>query len=259
MSNEGGGGPIDLSIIIPAYKEADLIGPTLERLAAFLAERPNYGNVEILVLSDGDHTSGKAAEAYVHKFKHLRAIYPGERLGKGGAVRRGMLEAKGKYRLFMDADLATPLRHLDEVHELIQKDAKVIIAVRNLFKIHKSLSRKVVSKGANIMVQMVLLPGIKDSQCGFKAFEAEAAEAIFRRQTMTSWSFDVEILAIARYLKYKIRTIQAPDWKDPKSETGGLAGESVIKVAIKQVLDPIKVRLNLILGRYKHPTYTHTF
>lgn len=250
---------INLSIIIPAYKEADMIGPSLERLSTFLAERPNFGNVEVIVLSDGDESSGKAAEAHAHSFKHLRAIYPDGRLGKGGAVRRGMLEAKGKYRLFMDADLATPLRHLDDVQKLIEKDAKVIIAVRNLFKIHKSFSRKIVSKTANIIVQMVVLPGIKDSQCGFKAFEAEAAESIFRRQTMTSWSFDVEILAIARSLKYKIHTIEAPDWKDPKADAGGLAGESALKVALKQATDPLKVRLNLIRGRYKIPTYTKTF
>lgn len=250
---------IDLSIIIPAYKEADMIGPNLERLATFLAERPNFGSVEILVLSDGDESSGKAAEKQAHLFKRLRAIYPEGRLGKGGAVRQGMLEAKGKYRLFMDADLATPLRHLDEVQALIEKDAKVIIAVRNLFKIHKSLSRKVVSKTANIIVQLLVLPGIKDSQCGFKAFEGEAAEAIFRRQTMTSWSFDVEILGIARKLKYKIHTIEAPDWKDPKADAGGLAGESALKVAIKQAIDPLKIRLNLIRGRYKHPTFHKKF
>lgn len=242
---------MDLSIIIPAYKEADLIGATLERLAAFLAERPNYGEVEVIVLSDGDETSGHAAEKHAKAFKNLRTIYPKSRMGKGGAVRRGMLEAHGKYRLFMDADLATPLRHLDDVQRLIEQDAKVIIAVRNLFKIHKTLSRKVVSKVANIIVQVFVLPGIKDSQCGFKAFEGEAAEQIFRRQTMVSWSFDVEILAIARKLKYKIRTIEVPDWKDPKGETQGLAGESALKVAIKQAMDPIKIRWNLLTGKYK--------
>lgn len=250
----------DLSIIVPAFKEEDVIGQSLERLAAFLNERPNYGEVEVIVVAPhgGDDTV-KVASRHAKSFKHFRVIDAGERVGKGRDVRIGMLSAKGKYRLFMDADLATPLRHLDEVKELIDQDAKVIIAVRNLWKIHKTFARKLVSKVANIIVQVVALPGIKDSQCGFKAFEAEAAEQIFRRQTMLSWSFDVEVLAIARKLKYKIRTIEAPDWKDPKGETQGLAGESALKVALKQALDPVKVRFNLMRGTYRHPTYTKRF
>lgn len=246
---------IDLSIVIPAYKEAETVGHTLERLAAYLAERPNYGEVEVIIVSDGDHTSGEAAEKHKHLFKHMKVIYPGRRLGKGGGVRRGMLTATGRYRLFMDADLATPLRHLDDVQREIERGAKVIIAVRNLWRIHKTISRKLVSKVANLVVQIIVLPGIRDSQCGFKAFEAEAAEAIFRRQRMTSWSFDVEILAIAKSLGYKISYFMAPDWKDPKADTGGLSGESAIKIAIKQAIDPLKVRWNLIRGRYKHPHY----
>ncbi len=246
---------IDLSIIIPAYKEAETVGHTLERLAAFLAERPNYGQVEVIVVSDGDRTSGEAAEKQKHLFKNLQIIYPGRRLGKGGGVRRGMLVAKGKYRLFMDADLATPLRHLDDVQRLIDQNAPVIIAVRNLWRIHKTLSRKLVSKVANLVVQIVVLPGIRDSQCGFKAFSADATEAIFRRQYMTSWSFDVEILAIAKSLGYKIYYFNAPDWHDPKADTGGLSGESALKIAAKQAIDPLKVRWNLLRGTYKHPHY----
>ena len=246
---------IDLSIVIPAYKEAETVGESLERLAAFLAERPNYGEVEVIVVSDGDSTSGEAAETKKHLFKHLNVIYPGRRLGKGGGVRRGILAAKGRYRLFMDADLATPLRHLDDVKRLMDEGAPVIIAVRNLWRIHKTFSRKLVSKVANLVVQVVVLPGIRDSQCGFKAFSAEAAESIFRRQRMTSWSFDVEILAIAKSLGYKIYYFNAPDWHDPKADTGGLSGESALKIAVKQATDPLKVRWNLWRGADRHPHY----
>ncbi len=247
---------VDLSIVIPAYHEAEVIGQSLERLSVFLAERPNYGSVEIIVVvphsTDG---TAEAAQSKASLFNSFRLIDAGPRVGKGRDVRIGMLAAKGKYRLFMDADLATPLRHLDDTKRLIEQDAKVIIAVRNLWRIHKTFSRKLVSKVANLVVQIVVLPGIRDSQCGFKAFEAGATEAIFRRQTMTSWSFDVEILAIAKSLKYKIHYFDAPDWKDPKAETGGLAGESALKIAIKQAVDPVKVRWNLIRGRYKQPTF----
>lgn len=244
----------DLSIIIPAYKEGAEFAQHLETLAAWLKTH-DYGRVEVLVLSDGDQSSGQMAESKAGLFNHLRAIYPGTRMGKGGAVRLGMFEATGKYRLFMDADLATPLRHLDDVQALIKQDAKVIIAVRDLLKIHKGLLRKFMSKFGNLVAQVLLTPGIQDTQCGFKAFEAEAAEAIFGRQTMTGWSFDVEVLKIARLLGYKISCIEAPDWHDPK--VTGLVGDSPLKAAIDTFVDMFIILFNSLKGQYRHTTFKH--
>lgn len=246
----------DLSIIIPAYKEADRIGKTLETLAEFLKSR-HYGEVEVVVMSDGDQATADAAKAQAGLFKNLRVVHLEQRSGKGGAVRAGMFEATGRYRIFMDADLATPLHHLDEVHAYAQQGVKVIIGVRDLVRIHKGLMRKLISKTANLVVQVLVLPGIKDSQCGFKCFEAEAAEEIFSRQTLTQWSFDVEILKIARLLGYQIHTVELPDWKDPKGEGKGLVGDSPLKVALTEVQDPIKIRLNVWAGKYKEPSFRY--
>jgi dolichyl-phosphate beta-glucosyltransferase len=157
----------------------------------------------------------------------------------------------------MDADLATPLEHLDQVHAAIQQNAKVIIAVRNLWSIHKGLLRKMMSKFGNLFIQVLILPGVKDTQCGFKAFEAEAAEQIFSRQTMLGWSFDAEILKIARLQGFAITKIEAPDWKDPKVAGMGLVGDSALHAAIQTLLDTVVIRLDAWGGSYKKPNYVH--
>lgn len=248
---------IDLSIILPAYREANIIGQTLETLAAFLKTR-DYGTVEVLVVvADSPDGTAKIAESKASLFAAFRVVHAGPRVGKGRDVRLGMFEARGRYRVFMDADLATPLIHLDEVQRLSAEGTQVIIAVRDLVKIHKGLMRKAISSLGNIAAQVLILPGIKDTQCGFKAFEAEAAIAIFSRQTMLGWSFDAEILKIARLLKYRIALIEAPDWTDPKAEGTGLVGDSAIKAALKTFGDLLVVRWNVWLWRYRKPSYTH--
>lgn len=249
--------PVDLSIIIPAYMEAATIGTSLEKLADFLKSR-NYGHVEVLVVvPNSTDATAAIAESKANLFEEFRIVHAGERVGKGRDVRLGMLEAKGRYRMFMDADLATPLIHLDQMWALMSRGAKVIIGVRDLLIIHKGLVRKIITKTANLVVQFLLLPGVKDTQCGFKCFEANAAEEIFRRQTLLQWSFDMEILKIARILKYKIHTINLPDWKDPKGAEGGLAGDSPLKVAIAEARDPLIVRINTWAGKYKHRHFTY--
>lgn len=248
---------IDLSIIIPAYMEADRIADTLSELAKFLKTR-DYGVVEVVVVTadSPDGTAGIAA-AQAKKFEHFHLVNAGPRVGKGRDVRLGIFEARGRYRVFMDADLATPLVHLDQVKEFMDRGGSVAIAVRDLFTIHDGLLRKTMSKAANIAAQLLVVPGIKDTQCGFKAFEASAAEAIFERMTMLHWSFDMEVLAIARQLHYPIEFIQTPDWHDPKAAEAGLVGDSILKVALGAFMDPFKIRLGIWTGRYRKPSYQH--
>ncbi|HSH31532.1 MAG TPA: glycosyltransferase [Candidatus Saccharimonadales bacterium] len=227
MTNE-----IDLSIIIPAYQEAKRIGGTLERLAQFLKTK-DYGSVEVLVVtatsSDG---TDQAALAKAKLFQNFRLVDLGPRVGKGRDVRAGIFEARGRYKMFMDADLATPLVHLDDIQAIIRRGGQVGIAVRNLTSSHTGL-RKLISSFGNVLVQILLLPGIKDTQCGFKLFEAQAATEIFSRQTVLGWGFDMEILAIARKLGYKIEFIEAPDWQD-------VAGGTFSNVAVTGALDTLK-------------------
>jgi dolichyl-phosphate beta-glucosyltransferase len=247
----------DLSIIIPAYMEAAGIADDLDKLSAFLKTR-DYGVVEVLVVvADSPDGTAKIAESKGRLFEHFRVVHAGPRVGKGRDVRLGMYEARGRYRLFMDADLATPLEHLDDVWAGIKRGDDVIIAVRNLWQIHKGLLRKMMSKFGNLWIQALILPGIKDTQCGFKAFEADVAEDVFSRQTMLGWSFDAEVLKIARLRHYKIAQIEASDWKDPKAANMGLVGDSALHAAIQTLLDTVQIRLNVWGGKYRKPTYEH--
>lgn len=250
-------GPVDLSIILPAYMEAQGIAAALDRLAAFL-DSHDYGEVEVLVVvADSPDGTARIAESKSRLFQDFRVIHAGPRAGKGRDVRLGMFEARGCYRLFMDADLATPLEHLEDVKQLINDGAKVGIAVRNLVKIHSGFTRKCITKVGNILAQVILLPGFKDTQCGFKFFEAEAVEDIFGRMTILGWGFDLEILAVARKLGYEVDVIETPDWKDPKAASIGLVGDSAARAALQVFKDLIRVRWNLMRRLYRNPVYCH--
>jgi dolichyl-phosphate beta-glucosyltransferase len=237
--------------------EAARIGDTLERLAAFLGTR-DYGEVEVLlVIADSPDGTRLISAEKANLFKNFRIIDAGPKVGKGYQVRLGMFEAQGDYRVFLDADLATPLVHLDDVVRLAGAGAKVGIAVRNLSSVHSELFRKFTTTIGNVLIQVILLPGLKDTQCGFKFFEAKAAEEIFGRMMIVGWGFDMEVLSLARKLGYSVAVFNAPDWTDPKASHEGLVGDSAIGVSLQVLRDLLKVRWNMIRGRYEHISYLH--
>lgn len=207
-----------LSIIIPAFQEAERIEETLDKLSQYI-KKFALKEIEVLVVvADSPDGTASIARSKSKLFDSFRVVDAGPKVGKGRDVRTGIFEAVGDYKLFMDADLATPLHHLRAVQEKIDEGADVIIAVRNLSSIHTGL-RKVISAAGNLLVQLMLLPGIQDSQCGFKAFSKDAADELFSRQTILGWGFDMEILAIARMRGMKIAQIDAPDWSDKPNGT----------------------------------------
>lgn len=245
---------IDLSIVIPAYKEADRIGKSLEKIADFLSDYPER-TVEILVVSNCPDETAQEAAKKADLFEHFKVVDEKDRMGKGGAVRLGMYEGEGRYKLFMDTDLSTPLHHLKQVFKLIDENVEVAIGVRDLVKIHKGFLRKTVTKLANLGAQILVVPGIKDTQCGFKLFRGDVAKEVFGRQTITEWSFDVELLAISRKLGYEIEFMDIPDWNDPK--TVGLVGDNPIKIVFDEALNLFKIRWKLWTGVYKEINYQH--
>jgi dolichyl-phosphate beta-glucosyltransferase len=246
--------PVDLSIIIPAYHEASRIEQSLLMLANYLKQR-DYGRIEVLIMAQSNDDTGAAAKHEAKYFDEFRVVNLGQRAGKGGAVRAGIFEAKGRYKMFMDADMATPLHHLDDVAKIMAEEGKVGIAVRNIISTHKGL-RKILSEVGNILTQVLIAPGIKDTQCGFKVFESNAADEIFSRQTILGWAFDMELLLIARKLGYRIDTFEANDWSDPKSS--GLVGESALKASVTMFKDMIKIRIQSMLGKYREKSFSYT-
>lgn len=240
---------IKLTIVVPAYHEADLITKSLQELKKAIAEHLDPKTTEVVVVAadSKDNTPDIAAKS-ADLFEHFQLIRPGVRVGKGRDVRAGILAGKGEYRMFMDADMATPLHHLKQVAEFMKNDGEIAIGVRPLTTIHTGL-RKFISELGNILVQSTLTPGISDSQCGFKVFRADIAEKLFNRLTILSWGFDMELLTIARIHKYDIATIEIPDWHDPKAE--GLTGDSSLKVAFDTGIELLKILSKRLMGRYK--------
>jgi dolichyl-phosphate beta-glucosyltransferase len=206
-----------LSIIIPAYNEEGRLPETLALVRDYVETRPY--SVEVLVADDGSKDSTVAmAEHFSERFPQLKVLQAEKNGGKGSAVKRGMLAATGEIRLFMDADYSTPLSELEKLLPFT-KEFPVVIGSRHLhpdsIKIKQSLKRRIISRVGNRLIQQLILPGISDTQCGFKLFTANAADAIFARQTMTGWGFDMEILTIAKQLGLAVKEVPV-DWYDAK-------------------------------------------
>ena len=214
-----------LSLVIPAYAEAKFLGATLAALHEFLARKGALATTEVIVVTADapDGTVGIARDA-IEAFPIHQHLTPGPKVGKGRDVRCGMLAARGDVVLFMDADLATPLGHIDEATARIAAGADVVIGTRDLARMHNTLGRRVTSQLSNQLVRAVLLPGIADTQCGFKAFRGPLVPTLFEPLTTFGWGFDLEILARARRVGAWIEELAIPDWHDPKGDHG-LAGE----------------------------------
>lgn len=197
-----------LTIVIPAYNEARRLPPSLERIVAWVRTHPELA-VDVLLVDDGstDGTAEAARQAVGDRLP-LTILRNEPNRGKGYSVRRGMLAAQGAVALFSDADLSTPIEEADRLLAAINDGADIAIGSRGLresnIKVHQPWWRESAGRLFGVLTRLVALPGIRDSQCGFKAFRREAAQAVFSRQSLDGWAFDVELLVIARKLGYRI-------------------------------------------------------
>ena len=180
--------------------------------------------------------------------KNLKLIGSNVNRGKGWAVRQGMLEAQGNYRLFMDADNSTTIDHLEKFWPNVERGNDVIIASIAVAGAQvakgEKFYRRLLGKLGNLWIQFWVLPGIWDSQRGFKLFSARAAEAIFPKLKISRWGFDVEVLALARKLGFKIKEVPIR-WDNE--------GESKVKPSayFQVLLEVLKIRWNSWTGKYK--------
>jgi glycosyltransferase involved in cell wall biosynthesis len=216
---------VALSVVIPAFAEARYLPATLRALRGFLAERDWLASTEVVVVTAdaADGTPALAREGLA-AFPHAQHVEPGAKVGKGRDVRAGMLAARGEIVLFMDADLATPLGYVEPAVARVRAGHDVVIGRRDLGRMHKTLGRRVTSQLSNYLVRAVLLPGIADTQCGFKAFHGSIVAELFGPLETMGWGFDLEILVRARAAGAAIAELDVPDWADPKGDHG-LAGE----------------------------------
>lgn len=238
---------IHLSIVIPAYNEEKTIVTTLLDIDKYLSKQ-DY-TYEILVVSDGskDNTASVVLKTQ-ELIKNLRLIDNKENHGKGYVTKQGMLEAKGEYKLFMDADNSTKIDHLDLFWLEMENNDIVIgsIEVKGA-KVHESAQwyRRWLGRLAKYIIRFVAgIWDIKDTQRGFKLFNQKSAEAIFPKQTLTRWGFDFEILALAKKMGFKIKEV-AVDWHNP--------AESRVKLSsyVKTFIDLLRIKYNFITDKYK--------
>lgn len=237
-----------LSIIIPAYNEEHRIGDTLLDIHKYLFKQ-DY-DYEIIVVSDGStDNTGSVVENLKPQVSNLKLIDNKKNCGKGCVVRQGMLEAKGEYRLFMDADNSTTINHLDKFWPYIQEGYDIVIGSIEIegAKIHEEAAwyRRMLGKYSKYVIRTISgLWRIRDTQRGFKLFTAEAAEKVFPKQTIMRWGFDIEILILAKKIGFKIKEVPV-NWSNP--------GESkvTLKSYIKTFQELLKIKQNLITNKYK--------
>lgn len=237
---------IDLSIIVPAYNEEHRLPPTLERLHQFLQAQPL--RYEIVVVDDGskDDTCGVVERCTLPNVRLVRQV-PNK--GKGAAVRLGMLEAKGQIRVMCDADGSMPPEQLPKLlAPIIGCKASISIGSRYAdgakTDVKQPFYRVIWSRLANRVIQRSLVPGVRDTQCGFKAFTAEAARDLFRVARIDGWAFDLEVLALAKRRGFDIAEVGV-EWKDDKRSR-----VSPIKDMVNVCREALTIRRNLKAGVY---------
>jgi len=240
----------ELTIVIPAYREEQRIGATLDELAGFLRRDRYFRDkaVEVLVVSAA--TPDKTREIVLSKqklFKRLRLLKPEQRVGKGRDVRLGMLEAAGEIVVYMDADLATPLQHLEEFHKACTHGNDVVIGTRDLSKHHPALMRRSISNIGNVLFRLACGLWLEDSQCGFKMFTRQAGRLCFSKLTIQGWGFDMEVLTIARLNGLKIKSYRIDDWNDAPYST---LTDNVAVVALRSLKDLGHITWNRLNGKY---------
>lgn len=236
-----------LSVIIPAYNEEKRIAATLESIDGYLAKQ-KYP-YEVVIIDNGSNDSTyELVKKIAEGVRHIK-IDEAHEAGKGGAVAHGITRhAEGEFIMFMDADNATPISEIEKFWPHLQKGASVVIGSRYLTGANvtqkQPLYRIVLSRMSNLLIQLLAVPGIKDTQLGFKVFTHKAAKEIFSRITVFGWGFDMEVLTIARAHGFKI--VEVPVlWR----EQGG--SHVPLSAYAKSLLDLLKIKWNLISGLYR--------
>lgn len=240
---------VHLSVIIPAYNEEKRIADTIMDINRYLS-RQNY-TFEIIAVNDGskDKTSDvlKQLESSVYT---LRFIDNQKNRGKGAVVQQGMLSASGKYLIFVDADNAISIKHIESFWPYVNGDYDVVIGsieIEGSVKKEEYIGfskiyRNVLGKLSKYLVRFLTIWSIHDTQRAFKLFRREAADNIFKRQTIMRWGFDIEVLVIARKLGYKIKELPV-EWNNPPGRVNFWA-------YLKTLRELFQIKINLLRGKY---------
>jgi dolichyl-phosphate beta-glucosyltransferase len=240
----------ELSVVVPVYNEESRVGKTLEDSMAYLKKKKI--RAEVLIVDDGSRDKtlevvGKLKRKAVRGLT-LKILRHEVNRGKGAAVRTGALAAQGETVLFMDADNATPLSEYDKFRPLLKEGIEVIVGSRAVnrkeVKVPQPFYRQALGRLANLLIQLMVVPGIWDTQCGFKAFTRKAALRIFPLQTINRFGFDFELLFLAHKFGFSMREISVQWFNSPFSKVR--MGDYVLTF-----IELISIRWNDLKGRYE--------
>lgn len=231
--------PLYLSLIIPAYNEALRLGPSLARILGYLSAQAYTW--EIIIVDDGSSDgTAEVARGVLEGRADYRVLRNEPNRGKAMSVKRGLLEGRGQFLLFSDADLSTPIEESEKLLAQFAQGADVVIASRQLpgseLTVHQPWYREIGGRMFGWLNQVVLLPGIPDSQCGFKAFRREVAHAVLAEQKVTGWVFDAELLFLARRMGYVIAQVPVTWVNDPASKV------SMLRDGLRMAFDLFRIR-----------------
>jgi glycosyltransferase involved in cell wall biosynthesis len=234
-----------LSLIIPAHNEEHRLPDTLKQVAAYLHDQPYESELLVVENNSADNTLA-IAQDFAASHPQVR-VFQNVQRGKGLAVKRGMLEARGEYRFMCDADLSMPIAELSKFLPPSLTDHDIAIASREApgsVRYNEPAYRHLGGRGINLIIRLLALPGLQDSQCGFKCFTARAAEDLFRVQSLVGWSFDIELLFVARMRGYRLMEVPIDWYYQCESKV------HVVRDALFMIRDIFAIRRNAMRGLY---------
>lgn len=236
-----------LSVVMPSYNESTRIEKTLRDVHSYLSSQTYAW--EILVVNDGSKdTTAITVKALAAQMPGIVLVDNRENHGKGWVVQQGMLQASGDVRLFMDADNSTNIREIEKFLPYFEQGSDLVIGSRRIAGANVAKDQNVIREFLGwcfrTIVHIIVPVGVTDTQCGFKAMTAEAAEKIFPQQTIFRWAFDVEILSLARRAQLKISEVPIT-WVNDEASHVKLSG------MINMLLEIIRIRYNLWTGKYR--------
>ena len=238
-----------ISVVIPIYNEELRLFQSLESICSYF--KCSEFDYEVIVVDDGsvDNSAGLVKSSMEGLDKNIYLIRNRRNRGKGYSVRNGFLHAKGRYLLFTDADLSTPIDQVEKLLMSLKAGYDIAIGSRALeesdIQASQPLYRQLMGKVFNVLARMMILPGFKDTQCGFKLFTREAALEIIRRQRVDRFSFDVEMLYLAGKYGYKVKEVPVTWSDDP------VRNIRVVKDGLRMLIDLFRIRLFALLGAYE--------
>jgi dolichyl-phosphate beta-glucosyltransferase len=240
----------DLSIVIPAYNEETRIEPTVRDIVIYC--RKAGRSFELIVVDDGSQdTTSTVGRNLAEEFPEVRLIRLAANHGKGYAVRAGVVNATGRSVLFADADGATPIEEIERLESGLSSGADVAVGSRALraagVQVHARLYRHLMGRTFHLLVEWLADGGVKDTQCGFKLFRSAVAQDLFSRMRMNGFSFDVEVLMMARRLGYRVAEVPV-NWTHKPGSKVRLTLDS-----LRMAADLVRIRAHCLSGEYEIP------